>query len=125
MLNKTETYDNVTGAMDYWHFRKGNPPSIPNEEMHWHLAPKVKTAPGSALLATDCVQPSGLDRKGPIQHGVRDFSKGYAPFDEEALPSGVVCTQAHVAVATAANTAARGSWVADADFDGHMSTVSM
>lgn len=93
-VNKTsETYDGIADAVDLWHFRQGNPPMQPNENMHWHVAPLAKGAKTQQLLATDCIQKSGMDRKGPLQHGVRDFSKNFGAFAQPALPKGVKCTQ--------------------------------
>jgi len=114
-LNKTETYDNIPGCSDYWHFRQGHPPQRPNENMHWHLGPVDGKA--SPLLATDCIQRSGTDRKGPLQHGVRDMSKNYGPFDvaKSALPADVVCTAMPPAPAPAV---VRGAWtLADPSFE--------
>ena len=94
-LNKTETYDGIKNVGDYWHFRQGNPPSRPNENMHWHIAPAAKGAKTSALLATDCIQRSGMQRTGPWQHGVRDFSKNWTPeFSQPAIPKRVNCGEA-------------------------------
>lgn len=93
-VNKTsETYDGIANAVDLWHFRQGNPPNIPNENMHWHVSPLAKGAKTQQMLATDCIQKSGIDRSGPLQHGVRDFSKNVGAFKQPALPKGITCTQ--------------------------------
>ena len=92
-VNKTsETYDNITNAIDLWHFRQGQPPNSPNENMHWHVAPAAEGEKTQRLLATDCIQRSGFDRTGPFQHGIRDFSKNVGTFSQPALPEGVKCT---------------------------------
>ena len=92
-VNKTETFDGVKGVTNLWHFRQGNPPHIPDEEMHWHVAPAAKGEKAQQLMATECIQRSGFDRSGPWQHGVRDFSKNYKfKFSQPALPKGVKCT---------------------------------
>ena len=92
-FNKTETYDGFKNATDLWHFRQGNPPHVPNEFMHWHVAPAVTGQAAQALLATECIQRSGFDRTGPWQHGVRDFHLNYGAFSQPELPAGIKCTQ--------------------------------
>ena len=62
--------------------------------MHWYISPAVKGEKNQAMLATDCVQKSGMDRTGPIQHGVRDFTKNYKySFSQPDLPKGIKCSQ--------------------------------
>lgn len=91
-LNKTETYDGFVNASDLWHFRQGKPPNVPNEYMHWHVAPKADGEKMRELLATACIQRSGFDRKGPWQSGMRDFSKNYQyKFTQPELPKGIKC----------------------------------
>lgn len=93
-LNATHTVDGIDNVEDFMNFRQGSPPNIPNEWMHWSVAPTVKSEPARALLRTDCVQRSGMDRKGPLQSGSRDFSKNYAyAFTEAEVPKGITCTQ--------------------------------
>jgi len=68
-LNQTTSADGFKKVDDYWHFRQGNPPNIPNENMHWLVAPAAKGEKTQQMLRTSCVQHSGIDRKGPIQSG--------------------------------------------------------
>jgi hypothetical protein len=91
-LNQTKSLDGFDNVEDYWHFRQGSPPKIPNENMHWDIAPAVKGQPARAMLKSECIQRSGTDRKGPLQDGARDFSKNYAySFSQPEIPAGVVC----------------------------------
>jgi len=93
-VNKTGlSIDSLKNVTDYWHFRQGQPPNIPNENMHWLIAPSIPNEKKQAMIATDCVQRSGMDRKGALQHGVRDFSKNYKyAFSQPILPAGIKCT---------------------------------
>ena len=60
--------------------------------MHWHVAPPVAGQKEQQMLATECIQRSGFDRKGPWQHGVRDYSQNYVPsFSQPDLPAGIKC----------------------------------
>ena len=90
-LNKTETYDGVTGAQNWYSFRAGKTSGgiqYPSEMMHWHLD---VTATNPYMLATECVQAAQAPNTGKLQHGIRDFSANRTAFKERQLPAGVVC----------------------------------
>ncbi len=93
-LNKTETYDGVKNAQNWYHFRPGQSSGgmqTPTEYMHWHAS----TGENAHLLASECIQDCPRpEYKGKLQHGVRDQSANRTKFIERKLPSGVKCTEA-------------------------------
>jgi hypothetical protein len=96
-LNKTETYDGVKNAQNWYHFRPGSSSGhmqYAAQNQHWHIAAEGSDEKDSYLLATECIQVSQFSQyKGKLQHGVRDFSANRTKFVERALPKDVVCTE--------------------------------
>jgi hypothetical protein len=91
-LNKTETYDGVKGAQNWYAYRPGSSSGgivRPAEQMHWHVDATVATP---YLLASECDQTAQAPNTG-LQHGARDFSANRTAFIERALPESVVCTE--------------------------------
>jgi hypothetical protein len=92
-LNKTETYDGVKNAQNWYAFRPGKSSGgmqFPAEQMHWHVDSVASTP---YLLATECVQAAQAPYTGKLQHGTRDFSANRTTFIERKLPANVVCTE--------------------------------
>lgn len=95
-LNATETYDGISGAENWYNARPAKQSGIfvlPAEDMHWHITPSQDNNDLQRLLATECIQPSGDDRTGPLQHGIRDFSDSFSPFSERTIPHSIECTE--------------------------------
>ena len=96
-LNKTETYDGIKNAQNWYAYRPGSKPGariqFAAQQMHWHITPGANPY----LLASECIEVSQMENyKGKLQHGTRDFSANRTKFIERQLPAGVKCTEAPV-----------------------------
>jgi hypothetical protein len=93
-LNKTETYDGIKNAQNWYSFRPGKSSGgmqYPSEQQHWHIDATGTNEDASYLLASECVQAARAPNTGKLQHGTRDFSANRTKFIERQLPKGVVC----------------------------------